>query len=255
VKGSAEMARLSKSFIRKIIPRSFRRKISQSLVWPPLGQVRLGYLRRTSPIGNDFGNARGMEVDRYYIEKFLSQYSTDIQGHVLEIKNNIYTERFGGTRVTKSDVLHKVEGNPQATIIADLTKADHIPSNTFDTIIFTQTLQFIYDIKAATASLYRILKPGGVLLATVPGISHISRYDCEMWGDYWRFTFLSARLLFEEVFPAQSVTVTSYGNVLTAVSLLEGLACEDLRSEELEANDPDYEVLIAIRAVKPDDGV
>jgi SAM-dependent methyltransferase len=253
MKGSAEMASLSKSFIRKIIPRSFRRKISQSLVWPPLGQVRLGHLRRTSPIGKDFGTARGMVVDRYYIEKFLSQCSSDIQGHVLEIKSNAYTKRYGGNRVTKSDVLHKVEGNSEATIIADLTKAEHIPSNTFDTIIFTQTLQFIYDFKAAAATLHRILKPGGVLLATVSGIAQISRYDYEMWGDYWRFTSLSARNLFEEFFPPESVSVTAYGNVLTAISFLAGLACEDLRREELDVNDPDYEILIAIRAVKPED--
>jgi SAM-dependent methyltransferase len=161
--------------------------------------------------------------------------------------------KYGGDRVLKSDVLHKVEGNPEATIIADLTKADHIPSNTFDTIIFTQTLQFIYDFKAAAATLYRILKPGGVLLATVSGIAQISPYDFDMWGDYWRFTSLSAQKLFEEFFPAQCVSVESFGNVLAAVSFLEGLACEDLRHEELEAVDPNYQILIAIRAVKPDD--
>jgi SAM-dependent methyltransferase len=244
------MIRQGKSILRKLLPRSTRRKIAQSTVWPPIGRVRFGNLRTTKPTGLNFGNDRGLEIDRYYIERFLSQHSPEIHGHVLEIKNNTYTLKFGGDRVKKSDVLHKVEGNPQATIVADLTKADSIPSNTFDTIIFTQTLQFIYDIHAVVAALYRILKPGGVLLATVPGISQISPYDRDMWGDYWRFTHLSARMLFEEVFTPPLVTVQSYGNVLSAISLLHGLACEDLRQEELDVHDPVYEVLIAIRAKK-----
>jgi hypothetical protein len=83
-------------------------------------------------------------------------------------------------------------------------------------------------------------------------MAQISRDDFEKWGEYWRFTSLSARLLFEEVFPKENVNVCSYGNVLAAISFLEGLSVEDLRKKELDALDPDYEILIAIRAVKPE---
>lgn len=236
---------------RRILSRSTRRRLARLAVWPPVGWVRFGHLRRLKPVSSDYGNSRGLEIDRYYIEKFLSEHSADIHGHVLEIKHNTYTMRFGGERVTKSDVLHKVQGNPEATLIADLTHADHLPANTFDTIIFTQTLQFIYDIRTALATLYRIMKPGGILLATVSGIAQISREDFDSWGEYWRFTSLSARLIFEEIFPQELVTVRAYGNVLAAISFLQGLAREDLKSSELDATDPDYEILIAIRAVKP----
>jgi len=88
---------------------------------------------------------------------------------VLEIGEVTYTRRFGGDRVTKSDVLHVVEGNPEATIVGDLTNADNIPSEAFDCVILTQTLHLLYDVKTALANLYRILKPGGILLVTVPG--------------------------------------------------------------------------------------
>ena len=92
----------------------------------------------------------------------------------------------------------------KATLVADLTRAENIPSNTFDCIICTQTLMFIYNVQAAIRTLYRILKPGGVLLATVAGVSHqISRHDMERWGDYWRFTSLSTRLLFQGVSGSQ----------------------------------------------------
>ncbi|MDT7947006.1 MAG: methyltransferase domain-containing protein [Thermoflexus sp.] len=170
---------------------------------------------------------------------------------MLEIGDDTYTRRFGGDRVARSDVLHVQEGNPKATIVADLTCADSIPSDTFDCIIFTQTLHVIYDVRAAIRHLHRILKPGGVLLATFPGISQINRYDMDRWGDYWRFTTLSARRLFEEVFPPGNVTVRAYGNVLAAVAFLHGLSAEELRREELDYHDPDYELIITVRAVKP----
>ena len=241
--------------IKAVFPEATRRWIRRQQRrlsrWPPVRWVRLGSLRRLQPISNVFGLDRGLCIDRYYIERFLSAHASDIQGRVLEIGDDTYTRKFGGNPVTKSDVLHAVEGNPKATIVADLTCANHVPSNIFDCIIFTQTLQFIYDVQAAVRTLYRILKPGGVLLATFPGISQISRYDMDRWGDYWRFTTLSAKRLFEEVFPPENVEVQAYGNVLTAIAFLHGLASEELRRKELDYHDADYEVLITVRAVKP----
>lgn len=220
-------------------------------LWPPVGRVRPGHLRRVNPVSREFGLDRGQCIDRFYIESFLARHAGDIGGHVLEIADDTYTRRFGGERVAKSDVLHLQEGNPHTTLVGDLTSADHIPSNTFDCIIFTQTLQFIYDVRAAVRTLYRILRPGGILLATFPGISQISRYDMDRWGDYWRFTTLSARRLFEEAFPAAHVMVEAFGNVLAAVAFLHGLSAQDLRPEQLGYPDPDYQLLIAVRAVKP----
>ena len=235
---------------RRYLSRETRRRLARLAVWPPVVWVRFGSLRRLKPISSDYGSSRGLEIDRYYIEKFLAEFAGDIRGHVLEIKHNTYTVRYGGDRVTKNDVLHPVEGNPDATIVADLTNADHLPSNVFDAIIFTQTLQVIYDIRTTIATLHRILKPGGVILATVSGMAQLSLDDFDQWGEYWRFTSLSARLLFEETFSIGNVTIRSYGNVLSAISFLEGLAVEDMKKKELDAVDRSYEVLIAVRAVK-----
>ncbi|MEM9162573.1 MAG: methyltransferase domain-containing protein [Cyanobacteria bacterium P01_F01_bin.4] len=217
---------------------------------PAVGRVNLGSLGRIKPISQEFGFDRGLPVDRYYIENFLKRHASDIQGHVLEIKEPLYTYRFGGDRVTKSDILHVEAGNPQATLVADLTQADHLPSATFDCIIFTQTLQFIYDAAAAVKTLHRILKPGGVLLATVSGISQISKEDMENWGQYWSFTDLSIQRLFEDVFEPTHVDVTAYGNVLGAIAFLHGLAIEELETSKLDHHDPEYQVLISARAVK-----
>jgi SAM-dependent methyltransferase len=190
-------------------------------------------------------------VDRYYIERFLAAHAADVHGRVLEVKDDRYTRGFGAERVSRSDVLHLVAGNPRATIVADLTKPDTLPADTFDCAIITQVLPFIRDPQAAVQTLHRIVAPGGAVLATVPGISQIDRHEMERWGDYWRFTSLSARLLFESAFGAEHVTVEVHGNVLAATALLYGLAREELTDAELQARDPDYEVIIAIRAVKP----
>jgi SAM-dependent methyltransferase len=221
------------------------------LQWPPVGLVRFGNLRRATPISRVFGFDRGQPIDRYYIEKFLIRHGDDIAGRVLEIGDDAATRKFGGDRVTKSDVLHVREGNPQATIVGDLAHADHIPSTIFDCIICVQTLQFIYELRPSIQTLYRLLKPDGVLLVTMPGISQISRYDMDRWGDYWRFTTMSAQRLFQEVFPPANVTVEAYGNVLAAAAFLHGLAAQELHPEELDHRDPDYELLIAVSAVKP----
>jgi SAM-dependent methyltransferase len=213
--------------------------------------VRWGHLRRLKPISSVFGFDRGQPIDRFYIEEFLKKHKNLIKGRVLEIGDREYTQKFGKDRVLASEVLHAVPGNRNATIIGDLATGLGVPKGEFDCIILTQTLLCIYDIHAAIANAYNALKPQGVLLVTIPGISQISRYDMEKWGDYWRFTSLSARRLFEEVFPFENVEVQTFGNVLVAIAFLHGMAAEELRHEELVYHDPDYEVLITVKAVKP----
>ncbi|MHC5074563.1 MAG: glycosyltransferase, partial [Planctomycetota bacterium] len=146
---------------RKILPASLRHWLWihwHHKLWPPVGWVRIGSLRRLTPISNLWGFDRGQPIDRYYIERYLSSHSTDIKGHVLEIGAPRYTRIFGGDRVTRSDVVDVAEGNPNATLVADLTFAEHISSDTFDCVILTQTLQYIFDLRAALKTLFRIMK-------------------------------------------------------------------------------------------------
>jgi SAM-dependent methyltransferase len=211
----------------------------------------LGDLRSVTPVDPHFGGGRGKPVDRHYIERFLAANAADIRGRVLEVAEDHYTWRYGGSRVTRSDIIHADDSNPRATVVADLAQADDIPGDSFDCFICTQTLTYIYPVQDAVETIYRILRPGGVLLATVPGISQISPYDRDRWGEYWRFTTQSLRRLLCESFPKEHVRVEAYGNVLASTAFLQGLAVEDLRHDELEHRDQRYEMLIAGRAVKP----
>jgi len=250
-----QMQQNLKLIARQILPAPVHRFLGTQLLGekyrPPVGAVDFGSLRRVVPISRKFGYDRGLPVDRYYVEKFLSQYRDDVKGRVLEIGDREYTRKFGGDRVTTSDVLHVVEGNPEATFVGDLTCADHIPTNAFDCVILTQTLQFIYDVPAALETIYRILKPGGVVLATFPGLCHIVN---DQWQEYqcWSFTSHSARRLFEKFFPAANVEVKTHGNVLTATAFLYGLATEELQPAELDYWERNFEVIITTRAVKPE---
>ncbi len=129
----------------------------------------LGTLHRTTPLSDHWGMERGTPIDRHYISQFLGAHRGDIHGHVLEVKDHRYVDMFGAA-VTRIDVLDIDRTNSAATLVADLCAADVVPSDEFDCIVLTQTLQFIFDATAAIRHLHRILRPGGVLLTTVPSI-------------------------------------------------------------------------------------
>jgi SAM-dependent methyltransferase len=226
-------------------------QIRLRLQWPPRGTVHFGSLRRLRPISRRFGFDRGRPIDRYYIEEFLGGEKHHLRGRVLEVGDDRYMRMFGGDQIARRDVLHVLPDQPGVTIVADLTRADHVPANTFDCIICTQSLQVIYDLRPALCHLHRILKPGGVMLATGNGITKTGRHEgVDPWGQYWHFTTQSFGRLFRESFPSGEVQVSSYGNVLSAIAFLHGLAAEELTVEELSFRDPDYEVLVTARAVK-----
>lgn len=220
---------------------------------PPVGLVRFGSLRRLTPISRDWGDDRGGPIDRYYITSFMDRNRDDVHGRVLEIAEDVYASWFGGDKVSHVDILEYREGeHPGATFVGDLADAPHLPSDAFDCVILTQTLQLIYDLEAAVGTVHRILRPGGVVLVTVPGITPVNRQDSESWGNYWcwSFTALSTRKIFEKHFQPDAIEVERFGNVLAASAFLYGLGRDELTRRELDFQDDDYEMLIALRATK-----
>jgi SAM-dependent methyltransferase len=208
----------------------------------------LGLLRGTTPLSYNWGAERGTPVDRYYIEHFLAAHRSDIRGRVLEVAEDSYTRRFGSA-VEQVDVLDIDRANPRATLFADLTQADLIKSNSFDCFVLTQTLHFIYNFRCALQEAHRILRPGGVLLASMPVVSRLcAESNLE---DCWRFTPHACERLFGDVFGSANVQVASYGNVLAASAFLYGLAHEELTARELDTCDPLFPVVVCVRAIRP----
>ena len=213
-------------------------------------KVEFGSLSTAVPVSRVFGLDRGTPINRYYIEKFLAGRAEMIQGRVLEVGDSDYSRRFGGDRVERFEVLHVSPEDRAATLNGDLTDPGTLPANAIDCFICTQTFNFIFDAQKAIQGAHYLLKPGGILLATVSGISQISRYDMDRWGDYWRFTTASVKKLFEPVFKG-GLEIESYGNVLAATAFLQGVVIEDLPEQKLlDENDPDYQLIITIVARK-----
>ncbi len=250
------MPELLRNPLRLLVPAVVRHWLKRVLLGekytPEIGAVRFGDLRRVTPICPDFGHGRGQAVDRVYVESFLEGHRADIRGKVLELGDRVYTGRFGGDRVTQSDVLHPAAGNPVATIVADLQTGDNVPVGEYDCMIVTQALNVIFDFRSALRHCLRTLRPGGVLLMTTPTITQISMPDYEAaWGEHWRFTPLAVKRLLGELLPADSFTTREYGNVLAAISFLHGLSSAELTRQELDYFDPEFTMITGARAVMP----
>ena len=254
-----EILRRDLAKLKSLLPKSWRRSLRMR--WTSAEQKLLVFdrvtdwsvLRNVHPYRAEFGRRRGKCIDRFYVEKFLAAYQNSIQGRTGEFEGDEYTQKFGGDRVTQSEILDVNEANERRTLTIDLAQTDLVPENAFDCIICTQTLLFIQNITEAINSLKKMLKPGGVVLVTVPGISPIvrGRLVAGCGEDFWRFTARSIRHLFGQCFGEENLDVQTFGSVLTATAFLHGLVQEELTIEEMDYNDPDYEVIIALKATKP----
>jgi len=188
-------------------------------------------------------------VDRFYIERFLQENSGDIKGKCLDVRTDEYAFRFGGANAAVVDVLDIDTENSRATVYADLQRADCIPDNTYDCFILTQTIHLIPDYMACIREAYRILKLGGVLLATVPALSRLD-VTAGSEKDYWRMTAAGAAVAFGAVFGKVNIDVRGHGNIKAGTAFWHGLAQEEMSREDLDHEDPYFHILVTIRAEK-----
>jgi SAM-dependent methyltransferase len=201
-----------------------------------------------APASEHWGRDRGTPLDRHYIEAFLAAHAADVRGDVIEVKDAAYTARFGSS-VATSDVLDIDGGNRDATVVGDISRLDVVPAGRYDCFILTQTLQFVETPARAVAEVYRVLRPGGAVLCTVPSIIRIDRHAGPL-RDYWRFTPGSCHLLFDPVFGRDQVQIEAHGNLVVASAFLTGLAAEELHAAELSFLDERFPILVTVRAVK-----
>jgi SAM-dependent methyltransferase len=214
---------------------------------PAIGSTAsIDFLSRNQPISNHYGADRGKPIDRRFIERFIEDHRAGISGVVMEVQDPNYTKRYGAN-VTRSIVIGIAPGE-HVTLISDLQNLREVESDSVDCVLLTQTLQFVYDLRAAMASVFRVLKPGGILILTVPGIQPLGP---DAWPHYWSFTPHSARKLVAEAFNGGEVVVESFGNVLTAMAFLHGLALEELDPLLVDEHDQRYPIIVGVKAVKP----
>ena len=193
------------------------------------------------PLSTRFGQDRGRPIDRVYIERFLADHADDIRGHGLEIYEPTYLKRFGSC--TQIDVLDANPAAEHATIRGDLSA---LPAQTFDVFILTQTLQATAEPLALLRDAHAALRPGGVLLATVPGITMTEHGVA--FPDHVRYTAYGLQALADQVFPAPQIG--TFGNLVTAAAFLYGMAEHEVDPAQWHRDDPAYEVVITLRAVR-----
>jgi len=238
----SELLRRLKSTIPPETRRTIRARVAR------LDRARWGNLRRFEPFSDHYGFERGTPVDRFYIERFLAEHARDIRGKVLEVGQAHYARAFPGSSPGEVDIVDNDETNSVATIIADLSEGNSLPSGRFDCFILTQTLQLVADLEGALQNAWQCLAGGGVLLISMPAIT---RTDAEYAStDRWRVTPSGLETLLAGTCSGARREVVGYGNLTSAVAFLMGLAAEELEDSELTASDPYFAVSVCARVEK-----
>lgn len=241
------------SVLDRILPAPARRQLAFRLYQigaPRVGRLHLGDLGKSQPLLRAPGGPQGLWVDQHYKAAFLADQAHYVRGRVLLVDRPESWQEHVGSRIDDVQLLAPELELNEDGLLEDLAFAEDLGENRFDCILMFQTLHRVYDLPGAIYTLYRLLAPGGVLLVTLPGIGLVKQSP-ESEEGYWAFTEYSARQLFGCVFPADMRRVEAQGNVLAAQALLHGIPAACLQAEELEVNDPQYPLVITVRAMKP----
>ncbi len=210
------------------------------------GWPRWGNLRRVTPFSTNFGFDRGTPVDRYYLAKFLEAHQELITGDVLEIQMPGYTTRYGH-HLRQVD---SVDINPAhtPTYVCDLAAAEAvIPNDRYDCFLLPNTLCVLRDVESCLRQALRVIKPGGVILASTAGFVPLT----PDYPDYWHLSAAGWLEITRRVWTGCEIQVESQGNCLAAIAAMLGLALEELTPSELDVMDPRYPVLITVVCRKP----
>lgn len=239
-------SRIARSLARRV-PHPVERVVADRLFGRP--HARWGNMRRLAPFSDEWGYDRGLPVDRVYIEGFLARHASDVMGAVLEVQDSRQTDRYGGSAVTRREVLDIEPDNDLATIRGDLCDPATLSGKAFDCFILTETLQLVPDLDSALRNAYAALRPGGALLITAPALSRID--PLSKAHDSWRLTANGMTRLAERCCPDAEHDVRAEGNLLVCVAFLMGLSRNDLRERELSVLDPAFPLVTSARIVKP----
>lgn len=142
---------------------------------------------------------------RCLLDDLLTRYSTSINGNILDIgaKRRRYDTIFKGS-ISAVDI----KANPDLGVgYANLEEQLAYADSTFDAILCVEVLQYLSELDFAIKEIYRVLKPGGVAILSVP-------FMYPEHGDNQRPTrsFISNKLA---IFP--KVTCHQLGNGFTII--------------------------------------
>jgi SAM-dependent methyltransferase len=222
---------------------------------PPVRQLRCVQLRRMRPLAD--GRQTGLPIVRYFWAHFLEKHRADIRGRGLEIGTTAAIRAYGGARLTHADAIDLSSHSSEITVVADLTAADAVAADAYDCFVNQFTMHLIYDLESALYHSFRILKPGGTLLANFPAVEYCFARGLDMGTGtplfvFWQFTALQVENLLRGAGLSRGdFEVELYGNLFTRVAYQMNMPAEELTPAELDYADPGHPLLICVRAVKP----
>jgi SAM-dependent methyltransferase len=137
----------------------------------------------------------------YFSPVFYAQYKAVLPMIARFVKGKTIdlgcgTMPFENLLVSKATVYHTLDLWPHSekvTYIGDIQDMSMIASASYDSAICFEVLEHVSTPSLAINEIYRILRPGGILIISVP---HLSRLHDEPY-DYFRFTKYGLRCLLE----------------------------------------------------------
>lgn len=137
-------------------------------------------------------NSISTSVRRYFVDKFFySNLKLIEKKTVVDIggKKNKKRGFFNVDNHAKSVIYVNIDKQTEPDIIADATNIP-LENNSVDTVIMGEVLEHLAEVGDALKEAYRLLKPGGKLIATIPfmlGV-HADPHDYGRYTDYyWKY--------------------------------------------------------------------
>jgi len=224
--------------------------------WPLIRQLRAQRFRRLRPI--EGGRSSELSIIRYYWADFLEAHRTDIQGRGLEIGETTTLRTYGGQQI-QAEALDLAAHNPDVRVVADLSRADHVPGDQYDCFLIPFTTSVIYDLDAFVYHAIRLLKPGGVLLINFWSVDFYLHRGLNMgtgaplYMYHWPTPIAVHNLLQKLDLSEKDYQVDVYGNLMARMAFLLNLPARELTAQERDHVDPGQPLLTCARIVKPND--
>jgi SAM-dependent methyltransferase len=138
----------------------------------------------------------------------------------------------------------KLPADPRVALLQGDSSALACPDASYDQVLLFFLLheQPEHVRRATLAEALRVVKPGGVVLASTAGLGPLTGD----YPDYWHLSVEGWREVARRAWPGEEPEIEGYGNCLAASAALLGLAMEELTTEELDQHDPRYPVLVTI---------
>jgi SAM-dependent methyltransferase len=237
--GVAEYPELTFEQFTDVVERLFMK----GLLTVSIGAINFGDFKRLIPMCFEFGSTRGTPIDRYYLSRFIEKIHPDVVGDALEIGGNRRNRRLYNFMQTNSYRAMDLNKRLGVDIIGDAHNAKIVEHGSLDSIIIFNVLEHCEKPWIVIENMYDWLRDGGKVFCMVPTAQRIHGAP----SDFWRFLPNAIDSLFAK-FPIRKLFI--YGNPMTAIASLMGVAAEELSREELDHTNSEYPVATCILAQK-----